>query len=169
MQVDTRSATWMLAADLDGNDHTDLIVDFGAGNYQWGGPNGVWVLFNGTTWFQIDPDTAAIGKAFSSDDGRRDQLALYFTGSNNLWIYTHSTPVGTKATDYVGSDWFKVSAVPVKRLGAADLNADNRQDLIIDYGSGASGGLWKYQRGVLKQINTKTTSSISSGQFNYGL
>ena len=147
----------MLAADLDGNNHTDLVIDFGPGTTGGERRYGVWVLFNGTTWFQIDPDSAAIGKAFSSDDGQRDQLAIYFTGSGSTWIYTHSTPVGTNLTNYGATDWFKVSALPVKRLGAADLNADNRQDLIIDFGSGTSNGLWKFQKGVLKQINTKTT------------
>ncbi|MGB7989286.1 MAG: PKD domain-containing protein [Candidatus Methylophosphatis roskildensis] len=169
VQVDTRTATWMLAADLDGNNHMDLVIDFGAGNYRRGRSNGVWVLFNGTTWFQIDPDSAAIGKAFSSDDGQRDQLALYFAGTNDLWIYANSILAGTSHKDNVGSDWSKVSAGSVTRLGAADLNADNRKDLIIDYGTGTSGGLWKYQKGVLKQINTKTTTGIASGQFNYGL
>ena len=54
-------------------------------------------------------------------------------------------------------------------MGAADLNADNRKDLIIDYGAGTSGGLRKYQKGALKQINTKATTGIASGQFTYGL
>jgi PKD repeat protein len=163
-QIDSRSATWMIAADLDGNDQTDLVADFGPGTGAWGSPNGVWARLNESTWFQIDPRTADRGAAVNPDGNRKEELALHYSG-DGIYLYSHTTPVGTNLTSYVASNWLKISSQGPTRMIAADLDSDGKQDLVVDFGAGNSNGLWKYSSGSWTKINKKTTNGMVSGQF----
>lgn len=162
--IDTRTSTWMIAADLDGNDQVDLVADFGAGTGAWGSPNGVWARLNGSTWFQIDPRTAKRGAAVNPDGNAKEELALHYSG-DGIYLYSHTTAVGANLTAYVASNWLKISSQAPTRMIAADLNADGKQDLVVDFGSGNANGLWKYSGGSWTKINKKTTSGMVSGQF----
>ena len=153
--------TWMITADVDGNDQPDLVVNFGSTGGTWGDHTGVWVLFNGTTWFQVDPDVASVGAAASLDGGTKDALVL--VNADGTYIYKHSTPVGTNLTAYKTTDWTTVSATPAKSVIAADLDSDGKQDLVADFGT--KYGIMKYQLGKLVQINTLTAGSMVSGQY----
>lgn len=155
------TTTWMTTGDLDGNDQPDLVVNFGSTSGTWGDHTGVWVLFNGVTWFQIDPDVASVGVAASLDGGSKDALAL--VNADGTFIYKHSTAVGTNLTAYKTSDWTQISTVRAEAMIAADLDSDGKQDLVIDFG--AAYGLKKYQLGQTAQINTMSPGSMVSGQY----
>jgi PKD repeat protein len=164
-QIDTRTATWMLTADLDGNDQTDLVLDFGAGSGAWGSPNGVWARFNGATWFQIDPRTALQGAAINPDGNQKEELALSIANVG-LMLYSHTTPIGTNLTGYSATNWLQLGTQTAKRMLAADLNTDGKQDLVVDFGSGGvSTGLHKFSSGAWSKIHRKTTNGMVSGQF----
>lgn len=164
-QIDPRTANWMLAADLDGNDQTDLVVDFGAGTGAWGSPNGVWARFNGTTWFQIDPRSALQGAAINPDGNQKEELALSIANVG-LMLYSHTTPIGTNLTGYSAANWLQLGTQTTKRMLAADLNTDGKQDLVVDFGSsGVSTGVHKFSSGAWTKIHRKTTNGMVSGQF----
>ena len=154
----------MLAADLDGNDQADLVADFGVGSDVFGSSTGIWALINGSHRFQITPKSAASATAVNIDGGRKDKIVLHFSGVG-IAQYTHSTPVGVNLNDYVLSDWALLSPKAANKMIAADLNANGKQEFVVDFGSGSSNGLWKYSAGAWSQISTQTTSGLVSGQF----
>ena len=73
----------LAAGDVDGNGQSDLIVDFG-------GPYGIWMLANSSTWSQLTTRTSTnILTADIDDNGKAEVIANF--GPAGLWQYANNT------------------------------------------------------------------------------
>ena len=152
-QLDTRSPSWMIKADVDHNGQDDLVMSFGAGTgaAQAYPGKGIWAYLNGSAWRQVDSRTVASTRAIGIDidhNGQDDLVIDY--GTDGLWIYRNN------------SNWVQLHSVASKSLSKADLDSNGQDDLAVDFGS--KYGIYVYMNGnawvPLHGVSASTSTSV---------
>ncbi|MEV6303172.1 VCBS repeat-containing protein [Actinoplanes sp. NPDC051861] len=133
-------ATSIIAADINGDDHVDVLARFADGTlwvYPGTGKTGMSTFGDryqvGTGW----ADATAVAVADLNGDGHLDILARFSDGA--LWVYPGTGQTGTSTFGeryQVGSGWNDATAII-----AADLNGDGHTDVLARF---SDGGLWVY-------------------------
>ena len=139
----------IVAADLDGNGESDVIVNFGSRR------SGIWVYYNNSTWVQlhsITPKTITAGNIDGDISGKKD-LVVDFGPQYGIWVY------------YNNSYWAQLHTLSVKSIIPANLDANPKKDLIIDFGP--QYGIWiYYNNSTWQKLHQLSSGSIAAGDLD---
>ena len=108
----------MAAANIDGIDGAELIVDFPG--------NGLWALYNLAEWRQIHPLNSSAIVTGDFDGDARDDLIVSFPGQG-VWNYANNTT------------WSQVHWMTPTKLAVGNLDDSGVDDLVMDF---PGYGLW---------------------------
>jgi hypothetical protein len=165
-KIHNLSADQLVAADLDGNGQTDLVVNFG-NSY------GTWVLMNNQTWVNLHPLSPVTITAADLDSNGMADLVVNFGDPYGTWRWMNNqtwwklldlSPVpitaanldGNCPTDLVvnfgdpdgtrvwmnNQNWMQLHHLSAVSITAADLDGNGQQDLVIDFGQPY--GIWRW-------------------------
>ena len=139
----TRNFDHLIAGDLDANPRDDLVFDTGA--------NGIWALFNGTTWTKLHP-SASEGLALGDFNGNgRDDLLVDF-GAVGLWVR------------YDTGGWTKIHNTSPLEVTTGRLDSNATEEAVVDFGPA---GLWaRYNNATWTKLHVRTTQGLASGDLD---
>ena len=125
--IDGVSASRLLAADLDGNGRSDLVVDFGT-------PYGTWIWLNDQAWLPLNAFSPTCRATTDLDATGRDALVADFGSPYGIWTYRY------------GIGWAPLLGLSAARLATGDFDGDGRGDVVADFGTVY--GLWWWAGGT---------------------
>lgn len=132
----------------------ELIIDFGPGY-------GIWEYLDNVYWWQVHPLSADSICAGDIDGDRQNEVIIDFGPDYGIWIRNN---LQIWFPD-VSQAWSQLHNISPESILVTNLDADLRDDLIIDFGP--DHGIWIYHNNsTWTQLHTVSAESITSGDMD---
>jgi hypothetical protein len=136
----------LVAADLDGNGQTDLVINFGT-SY------GIWVWMNNQTWVQLHTLSPVTITAADLDGNGKADLAINFGTSYGIWVWMNN------------QTWVQLHTLSPVTITAADLDGNGQSDLVVNFGNPY--GLWVWMNNQSwTQLHALSPASVTTARLD---
>jgi len=149
LQLHPLTAVQPVAAFLDGNSQSDLVVNFG-------NPYGTWVLIRAWTnqrWVKLHDLSPTSITAANLDSNGQDDLVINFGNPYGIWVWMNN------------QTWVKLHDLSPVSITAADLDGNAQSDLVVNFGDPYGTWVWMNNQ-TWWQLHTLAPVSITAADLD---